>query len=245
MKRPPVQELRYEDGTKTWVFADDISLDNHYRVAAILQLARECVDAVLPTVNTENMQHLQQLYLVLDANTYGLVESHYSAIADLIGLDRVAELEPVSRYEFFIQTIVLGEEGLEPAPSGIDILMGANLSDDFDEEEDLGSVDIASSGDHLWDIETSIRMTFKHSAEGIISKKGLPSCIGMLRQAARHMKLAREQAEAESRNKKKGEVPKSMQTKAVKIERRALDDDYLKHKAEAFDLLDIDIPEDV
>lgn len=115
----------------------------------------------------------------------------------------------------------------------------------YESSVDKPETELPSSGDLLWDIETSIRLSFKHNAEGMINTRGLISCLAMLEQASEQMRMAQEEAE-KGTEKTSGSKPKPQSTKSanVKFKGKTLDADYLKDEEVILQTLGIELPED-
>lgn len=247
MQIPDAQKLEYLNGTFHWVFPDDIPLNSHRKVAWYIQKVREEIDEFLATVQFTNFHHLKGIYHQIDTLTYEFSKPYYFAIAKLINIPRVTSLTPESRYRFFVQQLELTPAGLQSHPSQLDILMGAESCEDEDRSSG-DNKDVPSSGDVLIDVEASLRLSFKHNADSLILGKGLISCLMLMKQAARQMEMAQEEADKIGKDKpQKNQSPFVAETKAVNIEREALDPTYVRDRpaiAEALSSLDISLPEE-
>lgn len=244
MQIPNPQRLDYQNGQFHWVFPDDISLTVHRQVDWYIKQARFEIDKFLATVQFTNFNHLAGVYLQIDTLTYEFTKPYYFAIAKLIGIPRISGLTSESRYRFFIQQLELNEGGLAPRPSQLDILMGCDSCEDEDRVE--SDKEVPSSGDILFDIETSLRLSFKHNADSLIKERGLVSCLIMMRQASRQLELAQEEAEKD-RESPSGQSAHTREASAVTIEREALDPIYVRDReaiAKSLSSLDICLPDD-
>jgi hypothetical protein len=242
MKFPPKQRLDYVDGDFHWVFPDDIPLSKYRKVEHYLSECRAEVNDVLPSLELDAIPSLSYLYSFLDEALWRLYSPYAYAISGLIGIPRPEDIKSVSRYSFFVQRFdVNPEEGLICLSSRLELVLGEGC---YETPEVKSDTKVPTSGDLIWDIETSIRLSFKHNAEGMINERCLISCLAMLEQASEQMKMAQEEAENSgktSNSKPNIEKSKGME---VKFKGKQLDEDYAKDEAAIFEALGIELPEE-
>jgi len=191
MKNPDPQRLDYLDGSFHYVFPDDIPLIIYNKVTWYVQQARLAIDKILAIAKI-NPTHVTALYKQIDTLVFDIVIPYYQAIAKLVNIPDVENLTSTSRYEFFVQRVVLDGEKIQQLPSQLDILLGAESGDEQVEKPDR---EVPTSGDVVCDIEVSLRLTFKHNATSVIKTKGLVYCLMLLGQASQQLKMAQDEAE--------------------------------------------------
>lgn len=196
MNNPSPQKLLYESGRTHWVFPDDIPLCHYKKVEWFSSQLKLEIDSFLNRVKLHNPRHVNALYAEVDRLTFDIVSEYYEAIANLIAIPSYEGLTSASRYQFFVQRLIIGQKGLESHPSQLEILLGAEL----EQSTEKPNRDVPTSGDPILDIEVSLRLSFKHNASSILTTRGVASCLAMLSLAAEQMRLAQEEAEGESKN---------------------------------------------
>ena len=199
MKNPDPQRLDYLDGSFHYVFPDDIPLIIYNKVSWYIQQARLEIDELL-SLTTINPTHINALYEEIDNLVFDVVSPYYQAIAKLVHIPDVDNLTSVSRYEFFVQRLELDGNKILQLPSRLDLLLGAEAGEEHTEKPDK---EVPTSGDVVWDLEVSIRLTFKHNASSLIQSRGLVSCLGILQQASQQLKMAQDEADEKYDNDKK------------------------------------------
>lgn len=240
MRQPSPERLDYEDGSFVYVFPDDLPLDRYREVQFYFDRIENEKNEFLSTVKIPIPQSIDQCVRQLDSLLYSLIEPYVQSISQILGIAAPELLTPKSRYFFFVHKIELGDR-IEARSSGLNLLMGAEA---YDEKEVDNSNPIESSGDVVWDIETSLRLSFKHNATSIIKTRGIISCLGMLEQAAKQMAAAQKEAEKSS-NRKDGSSPllEGNESNEPKIEEKALDPKFAREEAGIVKALNLVLPE--
>lgn len=238
MRQPSPERLDYEDGSFVYVFPDDLPLDRYREVQFYFDQIENEKNEFLSTVKIPIPQSIDQCVRQLDSLLYSLIEPYVQSISQILGIAAPELLTPKSRYFFFVHKIELGDQ-IEARSSGLNLLMGAEA---YKEEEEEKSDPLESSGDNIWDIEVDLRLSFKHNADSIIKTRGIISCLGMLRQAARRMAAAQKEAEKSSKG---GSSPllEGNESNEPKIEEKVLDPKFAREEAGIVKALNLVLPE--
>ena len=226
MRNPEPQRLDYIGGEFHYVFPDDIPLVAYNKVCWYAQQARIEIDEFLRTIELRHTVNLKALYEQIDNLVFDLAKPYYVAIAKLAHIPDIDNLTSTSRYEFFVQRLVFEGDQMKQLPSQLDLLLGAESDDGTVEKSDK---EVPTSGNLIWDIEVSLRLTFKHNASSMIRTKGLVSCLGMLGQASQQLKMAQDEAEEMYGDKKTGDpfIPVT-EADPIGLEHKPLDPTFAK-----------------
>jgi hypothetical protein len=240
MKNPDPQRLDYLDGTFHYVFPDDIPLIIYNKVTWYVQQARMEIDNILKFAKI-NPTHIDSLYKEVDTLVFDVTAPYFSAIAALVNIPNVENLTSTSRYEFFVQRLVLDEGHIQQKPSQLDILLGAGVEDEQVEKSDK---EIPTSGDIVCDIEVSLRLTFKHNATSVIRSKGLVYCLMLLSQASQQLKMAQDEAEEKyGDNKSTEKLTPVSEGGEINMESRPLNPIFASEKKAILAGVNIPLPE--
>ena len=200
---PDPQELIYLDGSFVYIFSDDISLMKYRKVSFYLEKLQQKASQQARELTETGATSLKQIYSLLDSIIYGALKPYYLTIAEALGIERVDELHPKSRHEFFIQKLSTNEAGVTSSYSGLEVLLGAEAVEPGEEEgaEDASRI---TSGDFVWDIQADVLLSLKHSAPYVLENLGIISTLAVVSQMGQRREYAEKKAEEEAERKAGG-----------------------------------------
>ena len=247
MRNPPPQRINYGDGSFVYVFPDDIPLLNYRKVEFYLVKIAEQVENYFQTcsLTAESLSAgIDNLIRRLDVALFeARLRPYLQSICDLVGIKNLEDMDRVSRYRFFVGDFIPNEDNyIETAPSGLSILLGARAWEDIEESEE--AKDVPTSGDKIWDIETSLLLTFKKNADHVVRTKGVVSAIAMLRQAAAQMELAHREAEKMAgKSGKSGAPSRQKAPEPSRVEAAPLEEDFAQSVGAMAGAIGLDLSE--
>lgn len=198
------ERLDYVNGDFILLFETDIPLKLHGKVKGYLdQLKLAIAQEPLRIDELEDFsEYLFHKYYIYYAKLYEILNIPYNN----------EDIDPVSNFTFLIGSIRGEQLGL----SRLEKLMGYKEASD-ETSEDSSEAPPFTTGDILLDIETDLRLTFKHNAEGLIESRSLNQCCLMLKQASDRISQAHsEMDEKYGINKEEKELSLNKKVKTLK-----------------------------